>query len=98
MWRDPSVVMVSGGDTVEIGSRLDFDDFYRAELPRLVALARALCGAATADDVAQEAMLAAYRRWRHVGEAGAARGVGAPRVQQHGRVAVPAHAWWSCAR
>jgi RNA polymerase sigma factor (sigma-70 family) len=68
MWREPSVVMVSGGDTVEIGSRLDFDDFYRAELPRLVALARALCGAAAADDVAQEAMLAAYRRWRHVGE------------------------------
>ncbi len=53
---------------MEIGSRLDFDDFYRAELPRLVVLARALCGAAVADDVAQEAMLAAYRRWRHVGE------------------------------
>ncbi|MGZ5405833.1 MAG: RNA polymerase sigma factor [Nocardioides sp.] len=56
---------------MEIGSRLafdDFDDFYRAELPRLVAFARALCGAAVADDVAQEAMLAAYRRWRHVGE------------------------------
>ena len=53
---------------MEIGSRVDFDEFYRAELPRLVVLARALCGAAVADDVAQEAMLAAYRRWRHVGE------------------------------
>ena len=49
------------------GSRADFDEFYRAELPRLIALARALCGAAVADDVAQEAMLAAYRRWRLVG-------------------------------
>ena len=46
----------------------DFDDFYRAELPRLVALARALCGPALADDVAQEAMLAAYRKWRRVSD------------------------------
>ena len=61
------MLMASGGDTVAIGSRPDFDDFYRTELPRLVALARALCGAAVADDVAQEAMLAAYRRWSHVG-------------------------------
>jgi RNA polymerase sigma factor (sigma-70 family) len=43
-----------------------FDDFYRAEMPGLVALARGLCGGAVADDVAQEAMLAAYRRWPHV--------------------------------
>ena len=44
----------------------DFTEFYRAELPRLVTLARALCGTATADDVAQEAMLVAYRRWSQV--------------------------------
>ena len=50
-----------------IGSR-DFDDFYRAELPRLVVLARALCGGAVAEDVAQEAMLAACRRWGVVGD------------------------------
>jgi RNA polymerase sigma factor (sigma-70 family) len=52
------------GEIVTTGA--DFDDFYRAELPRLVALARALCGSALADDVAQEAMLVAYRRWRRV--------------------------------
>jgi RNA polymerase sigma-70 factor (ECF subfamily) len=57
--------VVVGGDAVASVST-DFDDFYRAELPRLVALARALCGAAVADDIAQEAMLVAYRRWRHV--------------------------------
>jgi RNA polymerase sigma-70 factor (ECF subfamily) len=45
-----------------------FDDFYVSELPRLVALARGLCGAAIAEDVAQEAMLVAYRRWREVGD------------------------------
>jgi len=53
---------------VALGSGADFDDFYRAELPRLVVLARALCGSAVADDVAQEAMLAAYRKWRQVSD------------------------------
>jgi len=43
-----------------------FDDFYRAEFPGLVALARGLCGSVVADDIAQEAMLAAYRRWTEV--------------------------------
>jgi len=43
-----------------------FDEFYAAELPRLVALARGLCPAHVAEDVAQEAMLVAYRRWREV--------------------------------
>lgn len=56
----------AGGDLV--ATRADFDDFYRAELPRLVALARALGGAALADDVAQEAMLAAYRQWGRVSD------------------------------
>ena len=45
-----------------------FDDFYLAEVPHLVPLARALCGAAAADDIAQEAMLAAYRNWRRVSQ------------------------------
>ena len=56
----------AGGDVVAIGA--DFDAFYRTELPRLVALARALCGSTLAEDVAQEAMLAAYRKWRQVSD------------------------------
>jgi RNA polymerase sigma-70 factor (ECF subfamily) len=44
----------------------EFADFYRSELPGLVALARGLCGSAVADDIAQEAMLAVYRRWDEV--------------------------------
>jgi RNA polymerase sigma-70 factor, ECF subfamily len=44
----------------------DFDDFYRAEFPRLIVLARALCAPTLAQDVAQEAMLVAFRRWRSV--------------------------------
>jgi len=48
--------------------RVAFDDFYAAELPRLVALARGLAPSHVAEDVAQEAMLVAYRRWRDVSE------------------------------
>jgi RNA polymerase sigma factor (sigma-70 family) len=45
-----------------------FEGFYRRELPRLVTLAAALAGPASADDIAQEAMLAAYRRWETVSQ------------------------------
>ena len=40
-----------------------FEGFYRRELRSLVTFAAALAGPAHADDIAQEAMLAAYRRW-----------------------------------
>ena len=43
-----------------------FEEFYVAELPRLLALARGLCPPNQSEDVAQEAMLVAYRRWREV--------------------------------
>ena len=43
-----------------------FEEFYRREFPRTRALARVLVGGPGADDVAQEAMLVAYRRWREV--------------------------------
>ncbi len=45
-------------DTIET-----FDAFYRRELPDLVAFAAALAGPAAADDIAQDAMLVAYKRW-----------------------------------
>jgi RNA polymerase sigma-70 factor (ECF subfamily) len=43
-----------------------FDAFYLRELPSLVSLARALTGSASAEDIAQEAMLATYRRWPEI--------------------------------
>ncbi len=43
-----------------------FEDFYRREFPRIRALARVLVGGPGSDDVAQEALLVAYRRWREV--------------------------------
>jgi len=52
------------GLAVELGPVETFEAFYRREMPGLVALARALCGSwAVADDLAQEAMLVAFRRW-----------------------------------
>jgi RNA polymerase sigma-70 factor (ECF subfamily) len=54
-------VLASPGDDAE-----PFDDFYRRELPHLLVLARALVGAAYAEDVALEALLVAYRRWRSI--------------------------------
>ena len=44
-----------------------FDAFYAREYPSLVALAHALTGSPSqAEDIAQEAMLASYRRWDEV--------------------------------
>ncbi|WP_151083738.1 RNA polymerase sigma factor [Nocardioides cynanchi] len=43
-----------------------FEAFYRREYPRLLVLARALTGAAGAEDVAQETMMVAYRRWADI--------------------------------
>ena len=43
-----------------------FEVFYRREYPRLLVLSRALAGASAAEDVAQETMLVAYRRWSHI--------------------------------
>lgn len=53
-------------DRLPLDATETFDGFYRRELPRLVTLAAALAGTAAADDIAQEAMLAAYRRWETV--------------------------------
>src|SRR5215218_8820147 len=44
-----------------------FDDFYRLEFPHLLVLSRALVGAAHAEDVAQESLLVAFRRWQTIG-------------------------------
>jgi RNA polymerase sigma factor (sigma-70 family) len=65
---DPSHGEVLAAPSSDRHGRGSFDEFYAGELPRLVALARSLCSAAIAEDVAQEAMLVAYRRWREVGE------------------------------
>jgi RNA polymerase sigma-70 factor, ECF subfamily len=44
-----------------------FDDFFRREHPRMVALALALTGRSdVATDLAQESLLAAYRSWDRV--------------------------------
>jgi RNA polymerase sigma factor (sigma-70 family) len=54
------------GSVVEVRPIETFEAFYRRELPSLIAFAGVLSGSASADDIAQEAMLAAYRRWDDV--------------------------------
>src|SRR3954447_17641137 len=44
-----------------------FDEFYRAEYGRLLALAIALCGdRSAAEDLVQDGFLAAHRKWDRV--------------------------------
>jgi RNA polymerase sigma factor (sigma-70 family) len=69
--RDPdvptAVVTAAPGDLAVPVPRLpdlSFEDFYRREYPRIRTLARVLVGGPTSDDIAQEALLVAYRRWR----------------------------------
>jgi RNA polymerase sigma-70 factor (ECF subfamily) len=59
----PTDAQVDSGGVLPLSATETFDGFYRRELPGLVTLAAALCGPAAADDVAQDAMLAAYRQW-----------------------------------
>jgi RNA polymerase sigma-70 factor, ECF subfamily len=68
--RPPGVV-AGGMDTVSLGppdhlpDTESFDDFYRRTYTGLLILARALVGS-SAEDVAQETMLVAYRKWSEV--------------------------------
>jgi RNA polymerase sigma factor (sigma-70 family) len=56
-------------DTVPVVRGLEaFDRFYAREFPKMVSIAYALSGGRmAAEDLAQEAMIAAYRRWPEVG-------------------------------
>lgn len=58
-----SELLVSSSSMTVLPPVESFETFYRRELPALVMLARALAGAASADDVAQDAMFVAYERW-----------------------------------
>jgi RNA polymerase sigma-70 factor, ECF subfamily len=68
------LIDVGGGDSLGVGEPAGgqiavgepFEAFYRREFPRLVALAHGLAGPALAADLAQEAMIVAYRRWDEV--------------------------------
>lgn len=47
-------------------THLDFDTFYRRELPSLVTLAAAIAGSAQAEEIAQEALVRAHRQWGRI--------------------------------
>jgi RNA polymerase sigma factor (sigma-70 family) len=51
-----------------VGAVEDFDRFYAREFPQMVNIAYAVSGSRmAAEDLAQEAMIAAYRRWDEIG-------------------------------
>jgi RNA polymerase sigma factor (sigma-70 family) len=61
-------LMMNGEEEPLVSAPEPFDAFYRREIRRLVGLAYALSGSRlAADDLAQEAMLAAYKNWAQVG-------------------------------
>jgi RNA polymerase sigma-70 factor (ECF subfamily) len=64
--QDKSLLQASGSS----GTALEaFDDFYAREFWAVVKIAYALAGSrAAAEDLAQEAFLAAYRDWDRIGE------------------------------
>lgn len=63
----PRAVVSSRQDPLVAGLE-PFDVFYRREIRRLIGLAYALSGSRlAADDIAQEAMLAAFGKWDEVG-------------------------------
>lgn len=58
--------MAESADIVRIPER--FEDFYRREFPKMVTLAAAVSGSRiAAEDIAQDAMVAAGQRWSVVG-------------------------------
>lgn len=55
--------------TGQVRTTVSFEEFYRSEFPSVVGLAYALSGSRSgAEDLAQEAFLAAYRNWSRIGE------------------------------
>lgn len=58
--------MVVSAPVADIRMPESFETFYTRELPRLMVLARALAGDLAAEDIAQESMLVAYRRWSEI--------------------------------
>lgn len=66
MTVNPRIEAEVGVPKVEVPE--PFDLFFRREFRLLVGLARALSGSQlAAEDIAQEALVAAYRRWEEVG-------------------------------
>jgi RNA polymerase sigma-70 factor (sigma-E family) len=72
--RDPDALSetidhetIAGGPVPSTLNEADFEEFYAKEFRSLTTLARVLSGSSIhAEDLAQEAMLAAYRKWNQV--------------------------------
>ena len=65
---DPSrVEVLLLGDTIEVDVQTDFATFYAREIRNVIGLAYVLSGSRSgADDLAQDAFVAAYRHWDRI--------------------------------
>lgn len=60
--------VASETETMTVSAPVSFDSFYAREFPRMVDLAYALSGSRlAAEDLAQDAMVAAHRDWERIG-------------------------------
>jgi RNA polymerase sigma-70 factor (ECF subfamily) len=67
--QSPGKVDIGVSEEVERTDRLEFDELYRREYRPLVALAYGLSGSrAAAEEIVQDAFLAAHKRWRQFKE------------------------------
>jgi RNA polymerase sigma-70 factor (ECF subfamily) len=67
-YTEGSRAVAEGSEPVAVTSSETFEDFYVREFPAVVGLAYALSGSRSgAEDLAQEAFLAAHRGWDRVG-------------------------------
>ena len=64
----PSGLDRADGDPRSRAEAEPFESFYSREFARLLALARALVGTAIAEDVVQESLFVAYRKWDAIGQ------------------------------
>jgi RNA polymerase sigma-70 factor (sigma-E family) len=65
--RNISHARAHEGQRVHDDETVDFDELYRREYRPLVALAYGLSGSrAAAEEIVQDAFLAAHRKWRHI--------------------------------
>jgi RNA polymerase sigma-70 factor (ECF subfamily) len=69
LYSEGSRSVAEGSEPAAVGSAETFEDFYVREFPAVVGLAYALSGSRSgAEDLAQEAFLAAHRGWDRVGK------------------------------
>ena len=68
LYAESGTPVAEGAEPAALGPSETFEDFYAREFPAVVGLAYALSGSrSSAEDIAQDAFLAAHHRWDRIG-------------------------------